>query len=130
MCTYVLIITKFSVINCTLNYFVKCNISSRYQFTIYKLQNTNMEDIFLRFDHISNKIFNNLDNQSLVTCRLVNKTWLSYLQDSKILWIRIIQWCTGNQSMGCNLFFHKPKNALHARKLQAHFKCLVEHCEK
>ena len=130
MCTYVLIITKFSVINCTLNYFVKCNISSRYQFTIYKLQNTNMEDIFLRFDHISNKIFNNLDNQSLVTCRLVNKTWLSYLQDSKILWIRIIQWCTGNQSMGCVLFFHKPKNALHARKLQVHFKCLVPHCEK
>ena len=122
---YILIITKFSVINCTLTY-----LSNATSVHSINLQITNMEDLFLRFDHISNKIFNNLDNQSLVTCRLVNKTWLSYLEDSKLLWIRIIQKCTGNQSMGCNLFFHKPKNALHARKLQANFKCLVDHCEK
>ena len=51
----------------------------------------------MRFSHIADKIFDNLDNDSLVTCRLVNKTWFSFIEDSKLLWLRIIKTCTGNQ---------------------------------
>ena len=50
-----------------------------------------MEEIFLRFPHLSENIFEFLDNQSLAKSRKVCKTWNRHLEDLKFLQIRIIK---------------------------------------
>ena len=50
-----------------------------------------MEEQFSRFPHISEKIFDQLDDQNLVKCRRISKSWCNYLDNQKILYIRIIK---------------------------------------
>ena len=52
---------------------------------------TKMEDFFSRFPHLSDKIFANIDHASIEECRLVSKSWKSYLDHSKHIQIRLIQ---------------------------------------
>ena len=49
-----------------------------------------MEDVTQRFPNISRQIFENLDDESLVLCREVCKTWKSCIDGEKFYWIRII----------------------------------------
>ena len=49
-----------------------------------------MEDVTKRFFNISRQIFENLDDESLVLCREVCKTWKSCIDGEKFYWIRII----------------------------------------
>ena len=51
----------------------------------------NMEAAFLRFPHLSENIFNSLDNKSLADCKEVNKSWYFYLSTQKFLQTRIIK---------------------------------------
>ena len=44
----------------------------------------------MRFPHLSDMIFDNLDNQSLVNCKIVSKTWSIYITEQKFYGIRII----------------------------------------
>ena len=50
-----------------------------------------MEESFQRFSHLPERIFEHLDNVSIVKCREVNKSWQEYLDQGKVLRIRIIQ---------------------------------------
>ena len=50
-----------------------------------------MEEQFARFPYISEKIFDQLDNPNLVKCRKISKSWCNYLDNQKILHIRIIK---------------------------------------
>ena len=50
-----------------------------------------MEEIFLRFPHLTEQIFEHLDNRSLARSREVSKTWNKYLEKQKFLHIRIIK---------------------------------------
>ena len=52
---------------------------------------TKMEEFFSRFPHLSDKIFANIDHASIEECRLVSKSWKSYLDHSKHIHIRLIQ---------------------------------------
>ena len=52
---------------------------------------TKMEEFFSRFPHLSDKIFANIDHASIEECRLVSKSWKSYLDHSKNIQIRLIQ---------------------------------------
>ena len=49
-----------------------------------------MEEVIQRFPNISRQIFKNLDNESLVLCREVCKTWKNCIDREKFYWIRII----------------------------------------
>lgn len=49
-----------------------------------------MEELNSRFEHISEQIFDHLDNKSLVNCMEVSSNWCHFLQDRKFLNIRII----------------------------------------
>ena len=42
-----------------------------------------IEDQFLRFLHISEAIFNQLDDVSLADCRKINKIWLNFIDDQR-----------------------------------------------
>ena len=50
-----------------------------------------MEQAFLRFPHLSENIFDSLDNKSLVDSKEVSKSWYFYLDTQKFLQIRIIK---------------------------------------
>ena len=50
-----------------------------------------MEDFNQRFQHISEQIFDSLDNRSLFACKEVSRSWHHFLDDQKFLQIRIIQ---------------------------------------
>ena len=49
-----------------------------------------MDNIFLRFPHVSEKIFDQLDNPSLALCKMVSRPWNNYLNDQKFLYERIM----------------------------------------
>ena len=50
-----------------------------------------MEEIILRFPHLSDKIFNLLDNKSLEKSRKVDRYWNVYIAKQKFYSIRIIK---------------------------------------
>ena len=50
-----------------------------------------MEIFFTKFSHLTEKVFDQLDDKSLVNCRKVNKSWQNYLDNQKLLQIRIIK---------------------------------------
>ena len=50
-----------------------------------------MEILTMRFPHLSEMIFDHLDNQSLANCNIVSKTWSIYIREQKFYAIRIIK---------------------------------------
>ena len=50
-----------------------------------------MEEVLLRFAHLGEDIFYSLDDKSLANCRKICKTWKSFIENQKVLWIRIIK---------------------------------------
>ena len=49
-----------------------------------------MEEIFFRFSHLGEQIFEQLDNESLATCKKVDRLWHGYLEQQKFHHIRTI----------------------------------------
>ena len=49
-----------------------------------------MDNIILRFPHVSEKIFDQLDNPSLVLCKTVSRSWDNYLNDQEFFYERIM----------------------------------------
>ena len=50
-----------------------------------------MEEVFLRFPHLSEDIFNNLDNETLANCEEASKVWFAYLYDQNFLCLRRVE---------------------------------------
>ena len=50
-----------------------------------------VEEIFWRFPHLGTRIFEKLDNTSLVNCREISKWWKIIVDSDKALWIQQIQ---------------------------------------
>ena len=50
-----------------------------------------METLILRFPHLCEMIFDNLDNQSLFNCKVVSKVWSIYIGEQKFYGIRSIK---------------------------------------
>ena len=84
-----------------------------------------MEEVFLRFPHLSEDIFNALDNKSLASCKEVSKVWYNYLHDQKFVRerrVRVIQEMIEKFQLDFNLkncsFDKQFKNAFDTAKLQ------------
>ena len=56
-----------------------------------------MENILCPFPHIFQQILDELDLKSLADCRLVEKSWLYFVDNSKSNWIRMIKELTEDQ---------------------------------
>ena len=50
-----------------------------------------MDVLFSRFPHLSEKIFDGIDDASIEECKLVSKSWKSYLDHNKHIKIRLIR---------------------------------------
>ena len=50
-----------------------------------------MEEVFLRFVHLAENIFDLLDAKTVAKCHKVGKSWNSFIQDKNLMWIKIIK---------------------------------------
>ena len=50
-----------------------------------------LDDFFVRFSHLTEEIFDQLNKTSLAKCREVSKSWQIYLDQQKILQVKIIR---------------------------------------
>ena len=50
-----------------------------------------MDELCIRFSHLSEKIFDSLDNDSITKCKEVSRFWFNYLDGQKLVQIRIIK---------------------------------------
>ena len=50
-----------------------------------------MDNICIRFSHLSEKIFDSLDNESLIDCKTTSRFWFNYLDGQKFVEVRIIK---------------------------------------
>ena len=53
-----------------------------------------MDEILRRFQHIGEQIFKELDNKSFAKCRKADRSWKTFIDNQKFLWIRIIRFCS------------------------------------
>ena len=76
-----------------------------------------MDNIFLRFPHVTEKIFDQLDNPSLAMCKTVSRPWNNYLNDQKFLYERIMT----------ELAKYKPigESKKHGNQCSSHYVCAV-----
>ena len=49
-----------------------------------------MEEVFLRFPHLAEQIFEQIDNEHLYKCTKVDKHWNGFISGQKLPWIRMI----------------------------------------
>ena len=54
-----------------------------------------MEEILLKFTHLSEEIFDCLDNESMFDCKEVSKIWCDYVSEQKFYHIRMIRLTVG-----------------------------------
>ena len=54
-----------------------------------------MEEVFSRFSHLSEEIFELLDNDDIITCMKVSKVWKIYLNSQKLVQVRRIKATVG-----------------------------------
>ena len=50
-----------------------------------------MEQIFLRFPHLAEGIFEKLNNKTLANCKVVSRSWKVSIDDFKFTWIRALK---------------------------------------
>ena len=50
-----------------------------------------MEEVFLRFLHIGEQVFKQLDNENLTKCREISKSWEDFIDNQKLPWIRMMK---------------------------------------
>ena len=61
--------------------------SNKIRLTFNKIQVNMIE----RLPHIGAKIFDSLDNESLLKCKEVSRTWYDFINDQKFPWVRMIK---------------------------------------
>ena len=66
--------------------------------TIKNKSTLNPMEFHLRFQHITEQIFEKLDKESLKNCREVSKSWQNFIDNRNILWIKLIKKEEGNKA--------------------------------
>ena len=55
-----------------------------------------MEDIALRFPHLGEAIFDQVDDKTLINCRKMSKVWCSIIDGQRNTWLRLLKKYVGN----------------------------------
>jgi hypothetical protein len=58
---------------------------------IEDIENTFLDEMMLRFPHIAQDVFKELDNESLKNCRNMSRAFCDFIDNEKFYWIRKIQ---------------------------------------
>ena len=49
-----------------------------------------MDELYIRFSHLSEKIFDSLDDDSIIKCKEASRFWFNYLDGQKLVQIKQI----------------------------------------
>ena len=60
-----------------------------------------MEEVLVRFPHIGDQVFKQLDNEDLIKCRKISPSWNEFINNQKLPWIRMLE------KYQCELEFNK-----------------------
>lgn len=60
-----------------------------------------MEEVLVRFPHIGDQVFKQLDNEDLIKCRKISPSWNEFINNQKLPWIRMLK------KYQCELEFNK-----------------------
>ena len=66
-----------------------------------------MEEVLLRFPHLGEKIFEELDNLVLTNCRTICKSWKDFIEENKIVQFRIVKKYTDCSELALKKFCSK-----------------------
>ena len=55
-----------------------------------------MEVIALRFPHLGEAIFDQVDDKTLINCRKMSKVWCSIIDGQRNTWLRLLKKYVGN----------------------------------
>jgi ankyrin repeat protein len=66
-----------------------------------------MEEVLLRFPHLGEKIFEELDNLVLTNCRTICKSWKDFIDENKIVQFRIVKKYTDCSELALKKFCSK-----------------------
>ena len=69
---------------------LELNHNSRFNIKLI-MKNLKIEDVFNRFPHINESIFNELGNQSLINCKEASRELSKLLEQERFFWIRILR---------------------------------------
>ena len=69
---------------------LELNYNSRFNFKLI-MKILKIEDVFNRFPHINESIFNELGNQSLINCKEASRELSKLLEQERFFWIRILR---------------------------------------
>ena len=96
-----------------------------------------LESISLRCPHVFEMIFEKLDDQTLVSCRLVSRTLYNLIDKSKIIWTRIIHKYIGKPQFELKIQrayqsrYHTPMLViLRLMEIQSGFRLVLLVCPK
>ena len=96
-----------------------------------RVEKISMETIFLRFPHLSDQIFDNLDCQNVLKCIKVSKNWRDYIYDKqKKELIKFV--CEIRKQSGkiCNNEWFEDMNNTPINVLKQHVEVIRERNEK
>ena len=65
--------------------------SSLFQIWCPPMQAVTFDEVSVRFPHLFQYIFNQLENTSLTNCRKVSESWQNIIDHEKIIWLKLIQ---------------------------------------
>ena len=85
-------------------------------------------DMLTRLPHIGEKIFDSLDNQSLLKCKEVSRTWYDFVGDQKFPWVRMIKTYvkeSNKKYTECPKHWHKLFRKINTQQVKK-FACKIE----
>jgi ankyrin repeat protein len=66
-----------------------------------------MDEVLLRFPHLGKQIFEELHNQFLTDCRIVDKLWKNFIHENKIVLYKIVKKYTNCKESSLKKFCSK-----------------------
>ena len=66
-----------------------------------------MEEVISRFPHIAEQIFEELDNDNFIQCKVISQSWKNFIEESKFAYIKLIKASTNCSQKAMKMFFLK-----------------------
>ena len=77
-----------------------------------------MENFMCRFPHLFQQILEELDVRSFADCRLVGKSWLSFIANEKSTWIRVMKTLMEDQGLVNHAYEYIKEDPKEDKKLE------------
>ena len=66
-----------------------------------------MEEVILRFPHIAQQIFEELDDGDFIWCKVISQSWKNFIEENKFAYIKLIKALTNCSQKAMKKFFLK-----------------------